>query len=607
MSNFIQIHSWSGTDPKGVSQRLAKMFKLSPKEAASIVKGLQKGNSWQFDKPIPLAQSQKAMDYLNAMGFSAELTSGEPSFASFDDELLEEDRPQRKSLFGFKRGGKEKAPKEKKGGLFGFGKKKSGQADVPPPPKPGKPPKPKKPKRPKGKSSAGSIFAVLLILILGAGAVAPFWFGMEAEKLVQKQVDHWSKKGVLIQIVDYQRGWLDTNAKFSVRSLKLPLSVQVDSHIIHGPIPFKDLFDQLMQGNFSFEGFQIMQARADSSLKAQVKMPGKKPAPKLPEMLVTTLIPFKGDVKEEITVAPFYSPKKDAVRVNWQGMSGTITSALDWQNIHGNLTSKPLAIESKEGKLTLANSRFTGDVQEGPLGMYIGSSNIEVGSVKLDSAMGMGTVNNFKVYQSANANGNLYNFIMNLSLQRAQLDKTRFGPVTFKTKVKNIDGLTLKKLQDLNTQNQANLASGKPDMQQTMKNQQEMMKLMADLTTKVPEFEISQFNIGTEHGEFSSFARVSIDGSDGSLAQNPLMALTKIEAEAGVKIPESLMDHLLKNSRSLPGKSMSPRKARKELKTLLKKGYLIKQDGSYVAELTFLEGQLEVNGKPIKGMPLKIN
>ena len=80
------------------------------------MKSIREGQSWQFDKTISEAQSEKALNYLHAMGFQAELVMKDmgamPDFGF--EELAAPDEPApKKGLFGFLKGSK-KPKKEKK-------------------------------------------------------------------------------------------------------------------------------------------------------------------------------------------------------------------------------------------------------------------------------------------------------------------------------------------------------------------------------------------------------------------------------------------------------------------------------------------------------------
>ena len=73
MSYYIKIHGWAGQNPESTAARFAKVFHFSTAQAIGIMQGIQKGQTWQFDKTISPLQSKKARTYLESLGYNVEL------------------------------------------------------------------------------------------------------------------------------------------------------------------------------------------------------------------------------------------------------------------------------------------------------------------------------------------------------------------------------------------------------------------------------------------------------------------------------------------------------------------------------------------------------
>jgi hypothetical protein len=77
MSHFIVLVNWSGDDIDSATQKMAKVFRLSPNRAANIVEEVAKGASWKFERTISDNQANQAQTYLSRLGFGVEIFSAE--------------------------------------------------------------------------------------------------------------------------------------------------------------------------------------------------------------------------------------------------------------------------------------------------------------------------------------------------------------------------------------------------------------------------------------------------------------------------------------------------------------------------------------------------
>jgi hypothetical protein len=66
------INSWAGEDQMNATEKMARMFRMDPEEADSVVDNLASGNPWQFDHQVSDRQSQVAEPYLKSLGFEVE-------------------------------------------------------------------------------------------------------------------------------------------------------------------------------------------------------------------------------------------------------------------------------------------------------------------------------------------------------------------------------------------------------------------------------------------------------------------------------------------------------------------------------------------------------
>jgi hypothetical protein len=72
MSCFLMLNSWAGEDQINATEKMARMFRMDPEEADSVVDNLSSGNPWQFDHQVSERQSQVAEPFLQSLGFDVE-------------------------------------------------------------------------------------------------------------------------------------------------------------------------------------------------------------------------------------------------------------------------------------------------------------------------------------------------------------------------------------------------------------------------------------------------------------------------------------------------------------------------------------------------------
>lgn len=113
--------------------------------------------------------------------------------------------------------------------------------------------------KPRKKSVAGKAALLFLLLLPVTVAALPYCFGMRAEAILNELVPQVFQKGTIVQLRNYDRGWLRSTAEYTVKTKGIP-PLTVSSVIIHGPFSI----GELMSGNFTGEYFQ---ARIDSGIK----------------------------------------------------------------------------------------------------------------------------------------------------------------------------------------------------------------------------------------------------------------------------------------------------------------------------------------------------
>ncbi len=90
MSQVIVLNAWDGPDEDLAVEKMAKVFRMTVEQGADILRRLSDGDSWKFEHPVSDRQAATAVQYLNSLGFQAQMVSPGDE-ASMDDAYGEAD------------------------------------------------------------------------------------------------------------------------------------------------------------------------------------------------------------------------------------------------------------------------------------------------------------------------------------------------------------------------------------------------------------------------------------------------------------------------------------------------------------------------------------
>ena len=89
MSHYVVLNSWAGDDADRAAFRLATIFAFPQQEAGQIVRQIQSGSPWQFDRAFDDKNAETVNRYLSTQGFGIELipADGAPHPEAVEEEV----------------------------------------------------------------------------------------------------------------------------------------------------------------------------------------------------------------------------------------------------------------------------------------------------------------------------------------------------------------------------------------------------------------------------------------------------------------------------------------------------------------------------------------
>jgi uncharacterized protein YdgA (DUF945 family) len=452
-------------------------------------------------------------------------------------------------------------------------------------------------------------FALIALAALAAVGL-PYWFGMEAEKTYGAMLEQLSSSsGLQFTGKNYQRGWLSSTAETVIRHPQIPIELSARHRISHGPLPL----DRMLEGDWRFTP---VQAHIASHITLAVV--GKQQALNLPPLSTETTFRLNGDGAMRAEMSPIKTTGAQGGVIDWRGMSADMTFDRAWSKIRFDALMPSLTVTTPDqGDMTLSRLSLHSDTQEGIAGYSFGDASLNIGQIEFGNATGRVGLKGFALSSMARPAGDNVSLVIRYTLDEAQVAEERFGPGKLVIEARNLDAAALVKFKnEIDGLTRGNL----PPAQAGMIVAGKAMELIAVLSKKAPEVEITQLSFKTREGEISGKGKFVLDGRKRDIAQNPMQMLTAFAGDLELAIPAAVLKRLLtpqirrdiaayRQSGALTAEDvahLSP-DAMAEIIDRVFPQYLARNDftrllveesGVYKLKLTIRQGQLLINGKP---------
>jgi uncharacterized protein YdgA (DUF945 family) len=461
------------------------------------------------------------------------------------------------------------------------------------------------------------VLIILLLLIVAVG-ITPYWFGMEAEKTHERIVKElWESWNVDVKLKNYKRSWLSSSAEtalaISSGNQKLG-SVIVKEGISHGPLPLKELFS----GNFRL---QPVQAIIYSTVKITTENQNELVdlLAKFPAAESNTTIFMSGNGESQLSVPSFSHMRKEKNgSMRWEGLKGRITFSPNFRELTTSMESPGLTAKNDDFVLSIKNIDMMADLYTDAGGLYspLGNVMLKVGLIDIEKKQAKKrlSVENIKLTGLTEVSNSNLNSTHSLGFAGFRADGVNYGRGSYEIAIRRIDAPAWGRLQK--TLKNAQKVNG-PDEERSLMVFGKIIEILPDLLKKSPEIELTKLSLETPEGELLGRARVIIDGSKPELIKNPFFLLSSINAEAHISIPapffESMLRNLARNNLiaeleergyDIPSNreinELTRSAAAQELQSLIEQGIFVVEEDNLKLIATYKQGELKLNGTPIQ-------
>ena len=308
-------------------------------------------------------------------------------------------------------------------------------------------------------------------------------------------------------------------------------------------------------------------------------------------------------------------------KLSWQGFTGRVDYDTNEFHSISDLQSPGLKIDGEDSTLTITEIKVWSELSHPtPDAEYpTGDVNFTLGNFDFLAKPGAKLKNltitgiEFKGQNSERAG--LLDSSHSMVFDELTLGGDKYGPGGYELSISNIDSKSWKKLQALINENR----NAEETDEWKARFTGELVNLLPGFVSKSPKIELRKLSLETSGGKLEGHLGIYADGEglEGvDLAQNPVLMLAALTADAGVTVSKELFmsalidykkEEVLDNMKAAGDDpptdeelaELASGAAEDEINLLISGDILVEKDDSYTIEAAYKSGQVIINGQPI--------
>lgn len=455
-----------------------------------------------------------------------------------------------------------------------------------------------------------------LALVALAYSIANFWIGKAVEETIQKKIE-WikSQPHITVKSHTYKRGWFSSEAitvvdlkpelyVFSILGQPGEMAFTYKQHIKHGPFPLLTSFN-LLPYKAAVAVDLVFPAKIDGFLK---RVFGKtKP------IQITERIAFSDDTKSKMVIASLdHDEAISGIKIKWSGFDSTIEYSGDLKSrISLEGQSEKLLLEMPNERLDLNHFTIKSDKSLGKTGLMVGSDALAIDTLNAQLIGKMPlqlTLNKLAAAYTLNEAGEYIDAESKLDVTSFLLDQKSYGPVRASIEAKHLYAPALLGLGNLINQLQSKASTEKDASNQLFLAYQENG---IALLSHNPQISLREFFLRTPDGDVKIQANVALNGFVKTDLDNLFSLWHKIDAQADMVIPRTVLEtlltlqvqHLLVGGSNVEinpdTKAFIRQMVEAQINQWIQEQYIRIDGNTVVSHLSLQKGKLVLNDKPI--------
>lgn len=455
------------------------------------------------------------------------------------------------------------------------------------------------------------ILVVVLALVFGA---APRWVGGRAQDRYEQIIDRLRSEGVEVTTAKYDRGWFGSHATTDLvipipqttrEAPQLPkeLRFTLVSTLRHGPIT-------------SLGGIGLAQIDTQVQLNGEQIFPADYPAS------LRTLVALDGATRTLLDLPAVKLPATESrPNIDFRGLSGVVNVDATFGHVDSRWESPGALITgNKIEKVEIGTLTADTKADRGAAGLMLGNAKVALTQVTAKGVASDTTLAMTNLFVEANtgAEGELVTGSVRYHVGSLSFDDQQYKDADLRVSAANLSAPVLVQIQKALDEIQAQHIP--PEMQGTA--------IMSTLVTQLPLLlerdpilAIENLQVDTPQGHVEGRLKVQAIGLRMEDLQGSMGFLHKLQADAHVKLPETLVRLLVAQRtkqqinrqlamRRKQGEEVQPPSAEQlqqlvdnateqQIAGLLQQRLIVREDQSLVSNAHFEKGKLTVNDQEI--------
>ncbi len=420
---------------------------------------------------------------------------------------------------------------------------------------------------------------ILVVAVAVAAVAAPWWSGVQAERIYADQLRELEDRGVAkVAQSSFQRGWFQSSARSELELSDSPFTVSANHQIRHGPFPRLG----------SATAAALRPAYADVVTEATLRLSGDHGAVWSTPLTAHTTITWNGDGDTRLRVAPSAFEDSDGTRLSWQAVEGELILRAHDDTVSGSLRGAGAVLDGPRGNLAIGPYVVTFTSPTADNGLSLGTSALRVDTLTVtNSGRPPLRVDGLALTTDASVGDDSVSYRLAVAFAALGYDSDQLGPGRWELALDDVDADSVRAL-----------ARRDGDTGATP-----WLEGLQRIVARRPRVD-STLEVSTDDGPVSATLELR-------LAENvPLpslfAALSALRAELRARAPKPVVIQaaaLLMERTRILGRSEAGASADSVVQQWVDNGFLIADPDHYRIGAVYEGGQLSINGAPLTLSP----
>lgn len=453
---------------------------------------------------------------------------------------------------------------------------------------------------------AGAGIAAAAVVVVAGVLGTSYYMGGKLEQGFQDAAAKWSRDGLKIQVLIYERGTFTSTAKtvwtYERGGEDEPLQFTADHQISHGPLP---------RGHAA-EVHTLFRLPDDAGEDLKAALAGRAPVE------LTTKVGWTRSTSNLMT-SPVVTGKIEGSDLNWGGMKIEWDMPADMKAAKGTASFPSLQFKGSEGgSMAMESATMRFDLKQ-PQGQQFWTGPFAVSLAKLAAQPeDADKLPSFVQDLSLDTDTVLQNDVVEVTIKggikSAQLEDRKADDLALEVAFHNIDSAWINQAMELGQRRRAAMAEGEESEEAQAEDddlRNALMKGMTQALARKPEIEIKRLAMRTKDGvsELGAAFKYQGDGSNMSTLFKDLKL--SLHAQLPKAVMEDLIGQRARRSYLALVEDSEQEFDKEELDTaiqanvkeqmdaLLERGVFEDKAGIMTTQMQFENGEIKVNGKPL--------